>query len=447
MRLPALFRKKALAPVAQSRGAWYPVFESYAGAWQSNVVVNRDSVLANPYIFACQTLIARDIAKLRVKLVEKTGRVWSETTSPAFSPVLRKPNRFQTRNQFWESWMLSKLSRGNAYVFKQRDQRGVVVALYVLDPNRVTPLVADNGDVFYDLAVDNIAGIREQFIVPAREMIHDRWNTLFHPLVGLSPIFANGVAATQGIRIQDNSATFFGNQSRPGGILTAPGKVSDETASRLKTAFDSNYSGADAGKIAVIGDGLTFTQLTVSAEDAQVVEQLQWTAEAIASTYHIPPYMVGAGPVPTAGNVQQDNLRYYSQALQSLIEDAESLIDEGLGLDGEKLGVEFDISNLLRMDSKTQMEMLQMGVSSAIVSPNEARAKVDMGPKTGGDALYLQEQNFSLEALAKRDARDDPWGNDAPQEPPALPAPDDEAEERAFLAETLLSMRKAMEAT
>lgn len=439
MRLPALFRprEKALAPVAQSRGSWYPVFESYAGAWQSNVVVNRDTVMSNPYVFACQTLIARDIAKLRVKLVERTGKIWRETTRSAFSPVLRKPNHFQTRNQFWENWMLSKLSRGNTYVLKQRDARGVVVALYVLDPNRVTPLVSDDGAVFYDMAMDNLPGVAQQITVPAREIIHDRWNCLFHPLVGLSPIFANGIAATQGLRIQDNSAVFFGNQSRPGGILTAPGKIGDDTAQRLKAAFDANYSGANAGKIAVVGDGLTFTQLSVTAEDSQMVEQLKWTAEAIAATYHVPLYKIGAGPVPTAGNVQTLNLEYYSQCLQSLIEDAESLLDEGLGLDGQTVGVEFDTENLLRMDSKTHMEMLALGVGSALIAPNEGREKLDMDPKAGGDALYLQEQNYSLEALAKRDAKADPWASAAP----ALPAPPDAPEDETDKAIAMIQSK------
>lgn len=428
MKLPAIFRRreKALAPVAQARGSWYPVFESYAGAWQSNVVVSRDSVLANPYIFACQTLIARDIAKLRVRLVARDGKIWKETTSPAFSPVLRKPNGFQTRNQFWECYFLSKLSRGNTYVLKTRDERGVVVKLHVLDPNLVTPLVADDGSVFYDLSVDNIPGISQQMVVPAREIIHDRWNCLYHPLVGLSPIFANGIAATQGLRMQDSSAVFFGNQSRPGGILTAPGKISDETANRLKETFATNYSGANAGKIAVVGDGLTFTQLAVTAVDAQMVEQMKWTAEAIAATYHVPLYKIGAGQVPTAGNVQTLNVEYYSQCLQSLIEDAESLLDDGLGLDGEKLGTEFDIDNLLRMDSLTQMKVLKE--SSGIMSPNEQRAKLDLPSVEGGNSVFMQEQNWSLEDLAKRSE-----AGIAPKQlstaPLALPAPSDPDEE------------------
>ena len=107
-------KEKALHNIP-SRGGWR-VLESFPGAWQRNVEVNKESVLAFHAVFSCMTLIARDIAKLRVKLVQKdAGGIWSEVTNPAYSPVLRKPNGYQTRIQFWESWVLSKLSCGNTY--------------------------------------------------------------------------------------------------------------------------------------------------------------------------------------------------------------------------------------------------------------------------------------------------------------------------------------------
>ena len=89
----------------------------------------------------------------------------------------------------------------------------------------------------------------------------------------MSPIFAAGLAATQGLHIQSNSATFFKNGSNPGGVLTAPGAISDETAARLKVAWSTNYSGENAGKVAVLGDGLKYEAMAVTATDAQLIEQ------------------------------------------------------------------------------------------------------------------------------------------------------------------------------
>jgi HK97 family phage portal protein len=425
-------QEKAISPISAYRGGWYTILEPFAGAFQRNIKVRRDLVLSNPANFACKTLIASDIAKLRVKLVQQNDNgIWAEVAQhPSYGPVLRKPNSFQTRIQFWESWILSKLSHGNTYVLKERDNRNVVVALYVLDPKLVTPMVSNDGSVFYQLSADNLAGINESILVPAREIIHDRYNCLFHPLVGLSPIFANGVAATQSLNIQNNSARFFGNRSMPSGILTAPGAIADETAGRLKDNWEKNYTGENVGKVAVLGDGLKFESMATTAVDAQLIEQLRWTAEIVASTYHVPPYKIGVGQMPTYNNIQALNVEYYSQALQRLIEDAELCLDEGLGIglgapaNGVTYGTEFDLDNLLRMDSVTQMDVLEKAAGKMTV--DEMRSKINLPPTVGGDAVYLQQQNYSLAALAKRDALDDPFAP-APKPDQHISSPADEA--------------------
>lgn len=420
-------RQKALAPVAENRGGWWPIVrESYAGAWQNNVTIDSNLVLSYHAVYACMTLIASDIAKLRVKLVaQDEDGIWTEITNPAYSPVLRRPNSYQNRIQFWENWILSKLMRGNTYVLKERDARGVVAKLYILDSTRVTPLVSDDGNVFYQLRADNLTGMDSDVVVPAREIIHDRMNCLFHPLVGVSPIFANGLAATQGINIQNNSTRFFGNQARPSGILTAPGSIGEGTAERLKEAWETKFTGENAGRVAILGDGLKFEPIVMTSVDAQLIEQLKWTAEVVCSTFHVPPYKIGIGQMPTYNNVQALNVEYYSQCLQSYIEAAELSLDEGLEMKAD-IGTEFDLDGLLRMDSVTQMAVLKEGIGASILAPDEARKKLDLKPVEGGASPMAQQQNYSLAALAKRDAQDDPFAKDSP---PALPSPNDGEDE------------------
>ena len=445
-------RQKALSSVSENRGGWYRILESFSGAWQNNVEVNHDQVLAYHAVYACMTLIASDIAKLRVKLVQKEADdIWSETANSAFSPVLRKPNGFQNRIQFWENWIMSKLARGNTYVLKQRDGRGVVIAFYVLDPTRVQVLVSDSGDVFYRLSSDNMVGLTADVTVPAREIVHDRFNCLFHPLIGTSPIFACGLAATQGLNIQNGSAAFFGNRAVPSGVLSSPTAISNETAARLKAHWETNYSGPEGvGKVAVLGDGLKFEQMAMTSVDAQLIEQLKWTAEVVCSTFHVPPYKIGVGQMPTYNNIQSLNVEYYSQCLQRLIEDAELCLDEGLGIGegvatgGVVYGTEFDLDNLLRMDSVTQMEVLKQ--SGGVLTIDEMRRKLSLPKTEGGGSVYLQEQNYSLAALAKRDALEDPFNRavSAPAAPPAPEEDDPEPQQRAQLALFEKSFREAL---
>jgi HK97 family phage portal protein len=430
-------RQETLQPVWGGVGSgrgWFPLMvgDHYPGAWQRNDEIVVGDVLAYSAVFACVTLIASDIGKLRVKLVQQDpDGIWSETESPAFSPVLRKPNHYQTRIKFFEQWITSKLVHGNAYVLKERDQRGVVVALTVLDPQRVTPLVSPRGDVYYELRRNDLAGVYDEtnIVVPAREIIHDLMVPLYHPLVGVSPIYACGLAAMQGLKIQNNSTSFFANGSQPGGVLTAPGAIADDTATRLKDYWNANYSGSNVGKVAVLGDGLKYEPMSVNAVDAQLVEQLKWTAETVCSCFHVPPYMIGAAAAPAYNNIEALNQQYYAQCLQSLIENAELCLDEGLGIgvgvgiDGRIYGTEFDLEGLLRMDTAAKVKAAAEAIGAGFLKPNEARKQFDLKPVTGGDTPYLQQQNFSLAALDKRD-RDDPFAKPAA---PAAPVNDNAA--------------------
>lgn len=435
-----------------NRGGWWSILrESFTGAWQRNIEVDTTTILSFSALYACITLIANDVAKLRIKLVKSDNEgIWTETKNPAYSPVLREPNHFQTRIQFIQNWVASKLIHGNAYILKQRDQRGVVVGLYVLDPTRCRPLVAPDGSVYYELKVDDLAfeAMRllpldgsDSVVVPASEIIHDRMVPLFHPLVGVSPIRACGLAALQGLKIQENSTQFFSNGSKPGGVLTAPNFIKDETAKRLKEYWDENFTGANMGKVAVLGDGLKYEQMAVNAHDAELVEQLRWTAENVCTAFHVPPYMIGIGPMPTYNNIEALNAQYYAQCLQIHLEEIESLLDKGLSLskDGspQDLGTEFELDDLLRMDTSTKTKAAADLIGSGAVSPNEARQKYfGLGGVTGGDTPYLQMQNYSLEALSKRDAQTDPFGTTPATAPVALPAAatsesDNDAAERA----------------
>ena len=416
----------ALAPLSSS-GSWWPVVrEAFTGAWQRNIEVRAADVLTYSAVYACVSLIAGDIAKLCLRLVEQDADgIWTETTSSAFSPFLRKPNRYQTRIKFVEQWITSKLTRGNTYALKQRDVRGVVTSAYVLDPSRVTPLVTPTGDVYYRITKDDLAEVAEPFvIVPAREMFHDIMCALYHPLIGVSPIYACGQAAVQGLAITTNSKTFFENGANPSGMLTAPGAISDATAARLLATIASK----NAGDTLVGGDGLKYEQFTMSAVDAQLIEQLKWSAETVCSCFHVPPYMIGVGPPPPYANIEPLLQQYYSQCIQSLLNAMELCLDEGLGLgekiDGRQLGTEFDIDDLIWMDTATRTKAATDSISGGSLSPNEARKKYHgVGPVPGGESPYLQQQNYSLAALAKRDAND-PFAKPTPA-PAAVPPPAD----------------------
>lgn len=426
-------RRASAVPVHGSGGWWPLVREPFTGAWQRNQEWKTESVLAHHAVYTCVTRISQDIGKLWPRLVELTDDgIWQGTQNPAFDGVLLRPNRFQNHIQFKEWWVTSKLLHGNTYGLIERNGRETVRAIHLLDPTRVTVLVSPDGEVLYQIKADNLAGVNEdEVVVPASEMIHDRMNCLFHPLVGVSPIFASGAAANMGLMIERNSTEFFSKGSHPSGILSTVQSITPKRAEELVEMFKNR-----TGEIAFLGEAMKFEPLRMSAADSQLIEQLRWTAEMVCGVFGVPAFKAGIGDAPTYQNGELLNQKYYSDCLQVLIEEMELCLDQALGLypaktGGRSIGVELDLSGLLRMDTATQMETLVKGVRGGVLTPNGARRKLDEAPLEGGDTIYLQHQDYPMEKVFNRGDLDP-----QPEPGPALPAaaeeePDDDV--RAWL--------------
>lgn len=434
MNIPFFGKKKELVGVAD-QSWWTRIFDWTPQAWQTHHAYDtrENSVLANPTVNACITLIQGDVGKLPFCVEQDVNGIWTKVEHDVLN-LLRKPNVYQNQIQFRKHWILSKLVHGNTYVLKIRDAMRKVVGLVILDPIEVRTLVSDSGEIFYRLSADELPNIEEEVTVPATEIIHDRDNCLYHPMVGLSPLFAGAESArTSNAAIRDGK-NFMENGAKQAGILSAPGNISDETAKRLKAYFENNFTGEKAGRIAVVGDGLEFKQMRMTSVDAQLIEQLRWSDEKICSVFHVPAYKVGVGGPPSYNNIEALTIQYYSDCLQDLVQAMEEGLNLGLSIQ-RRFRIRLDLDYLFRMDMATLSKVVSEGVGGGWMAPDEGRAKFNLPPVPGGRYPYLQQQNYSLEALAKRDA-DDPFAAPPPPmapEEPEEPEEDDDEETRALM--------------
>lgn len=386
--------------------------DHYSGSWQKGAKLKQDTSLSHYAVFSCVSVISQDIAKLPfvyIKLDEKDGV--EKVGYHKELESLRRPNNYQNHIQFKELWIQSKLLHGNTYVLVQRHNE-TISGYFILDPTKVEPMVTPRGDVYYQLQTDNLSGISdEQVIVPAYDIIHDRMNCFFHPLIGLSPIFAASKAIEQGLKIQTNSASFFSNKAIPSGILTAPATISDTTAERMKKDWNQNYTGDGAGKVAVLGDGLKFEAMSMSALDSQLIEQLKMSSDVVCSVFKCPPYIAGVSDKRPQDDVESIFLEYHQKALHYLIESMELSIDYGIGFDGVNESIDLDLKSLMRMDTLNRFKAHSEAIKAGFKTINEVRKEEGLPPVDGGDTPYLQQQNYSLSALKKRDEKEDPFSN------------------------------------
>src|SRR5690554_2453241 len=399
--------RKAAQPVTDWRRGWRVIHEPYTGAWQKNDELKRGDLTCYPALYACLNRITQDIGKLPFSLRRLgSNGIWVESENPAYSPVLRKPNGYQTAQQFRESWVLSKLIDGNTFVLKVRDDSNKVRQLFVLDPCRVEPMVSESGRVFYclnygspnNLLPESYGG--EQIAVPASEIIHDRINSFHHQLLGVPPLCAAALAAGKNIRILRNSSAFFENAANPGGLVSGPAGLGVEDADKLQEFFNANFTGEKSGRIAVIGADLKFTPFAFKAADSQLVEQMRYSDEQICQPFGIPPFKIGIGSIPAGLGVDAINLLYHEDALSGHIEAMENLLDEALGLPAD-WGIWLDTDPLFRMDEGKKADVATKLVGGGVETPNEGRIRFNLPPLEGGDTVYMQQQDFPLDQVRK----------------------------------------------
>lgn len=397
-------------PAISPSASFTVIQEPYTGAWQRNDETTVGSLTCYPTLYACLSRISQDMGKLPFQLRrnDENGIGYSVERLPIYS-VLRKPNNYQTAQQFREAWSLSKLMHGNAYILKGRDNRGHVERLYVLDPGRVMPMVTPSGDVYYRLQYSVEENLlpqdypAEKLIVPAKEIIHDRWNTFHHQLIGIPPLCAAQLPATKNQKILNNASTFFGNHAQPGGILTAPAGIKDEQAEEIKKFWNSNYSGKNRGKIAVIGADMKFQAFSTNSADSQLVEQMQYSDKQIVQPFGIPMFVAGVGDIPAGMKIDDVMNTYYTLGLQSHIEAMETLLTEGLELNSDRY-VRLNIEPILRMDLAKRAEVWGGLRKDGIASPDEARYQFNLKPLAGGDTVYMQQQDIPLEEARRNTA-------------------------------------------
>lgn len=430
---------QAYNTVPTNNGAWRSILEPFTGAWQRNIEWRVPDPTSSPIAYACMTIIANDICKLRPEIKRRQGDIWSVDSGDIRWRILRRPNYYQDWIQFAQYWVMSKLRFGNTYALKEFDERGNVSSLYILNPDNVQVLVTDDGAIYYQVAADTLTGVFDiDRIVPASAIIHDRMNCLRHPLVGVAPLCAAAIDAGIGMQVSENMWRFYKNAAMPGGIILVPGNLDEEKAAKLKERWGDGTSNLNAGKVGLLTNGMQYMEVKPqSAVDSQLIQTLKLSDERICSVFHVPAYKVGVASAPSYNNIEAQQQDYYNTCLQIIIEQMEACLDSGLGFNGYDEGIELNLDGLMRMDSKTLIDSLNVAVGGSVMTINEARRRLNLPSITGGDTVYMQQQDYPLSEVA---------GNklEADQSAEPLPAPSDDVQ-LAWIntQKALAAMRKA----
>jgi HK97 family phage portal protein len=391
------------------------------GSWQMNRNAPQAGLelLAFSAVYACINTIASDLSKLPLQVFEvdmESGARKLRRTD-YYAQLMREPNTYQTASDFMFAFVQSYLLQGNTYCYcGKRNRRGEITELHVLRPYNVRPLILQDGtgQIFYEINEDWLAGITlPDQRIPERDIIHHRLPLLpGYPLVGVTPIFAAAASSAVGLQILRESQQFFGNASRPSGLLSTEQHMSDDLKARYKQEWDLAYRGAEFGKTAVLSGGMKWQPLTITAQDAQLIEQLRYSVEDVARVFRVPPFMLGDLSKVTYRNNETLVRIYMSNCLGFHIEALEQRLSRAFDFP-QNFEIRFDLSGFLRTEIDVRFDAYAKGLNGGWISANEVRAQEGLEPVEGGDEPRVQMQYVPLS-----DATGPPPAPAAPPPPP-----------------------------
>jgi len=361
--------------------------ESSAG-----VSVSTSAAMRVTTVYACVRILAESIAQLPLKLYgqDRGGNKIVMTGDPLYTLLHHSPNSWMTSFEFRELMMTCLCLRGNFYAYVNRDNKGAAVELLPLRPEDVVVKQSD-WVVTYDITIN-----KTRMTVAARDIFHVRGMSM-DGLVGVSPIAFQRNTIGLTIATENHGARTFRNGARPGGVLTHPGKLSDEALKHLRSSWQANHGGENVGGTAIIEEGMTYHPVAMSNEDSQFLETRQFQRTEICSIFRVPPHMVGDLTKSSFSNITQQSLEFVKYTILPWSRRIEAAIHRDLLTDTQrKSGVyaELLVDGLERADIETRYKAYNTGIMSGILSPNECRAAENRNAREGGD-VFLQPLNMA----------------------------------------------------
>ena len=393
----SLFRSRD-APQNRTAGSAYTFF---FGSSTSGKAVTERSAMQMTAVYSCVRILAEAVAGLPLNLYRYTedGGKEKAIDHPLYLLLHDEPNPEMSSFVFRETLMTHLLLWGNAYAQVIRNGKGEVIALYPLMPNKMTVDRDERGQLYYSYQRSNDEAVRSKdqtVILRPPDVLHIP-GLGFDGLVGYSPIAMAKNAIGMAIACEEYGAKFFANGAAPGGVLEHPGTIKDPQ--RVRESWQSTFGGSgNANKIAVLEEGMKYTPIGISPEQAQFLETRKFQINEIARIFRVPPHMVGDLEKSSFSNIEQQSLEFVKYTLDPWVVRWEQSLTRALFTQAEKVRyfVKFNLEGLLRGDYESRMNGYATARQNGWMSANDIREleNLDRIPAEEGGDLYLINGNM-----------------------------------------------------
>jgi HK97 family phage portal protein len=395
-----LFRSRD-KPANRTSGSAYSFFLGYSASGKR---VDERTSMQMTAVYACVRILSEAVASLPLQLYRYTADGGKEKAvdHPLYFIAHDEPNSEMTSFVFRETIMTHLLLWGNAYAQVIRNGRGQVIGLYPLMPDRMKVDRDEKGRLYYEYMVSTddaktMKGKESTVRLQPEDVLHIP-GLGFDGLVGYSPIAMAKNAIGLAIAAEEYGSKFYANGAAPSGVLEHPGTLKDP--SKVRESWQETFGGShNANKVAVLEEGMKYTPISISPNEAQFLETRKFQIDEIARIFRVPPHMVGDLDKSSFNNIEQQSLEFVKYTLDPWVCRIESSMNRRLLSEGEKKDYffKFNVDGLLRGDYQSRMQGYAIGRQNGWMSANDIRELENLSPisdEEGGN-LYLINGNMT----------------------------------------------------
>ena len=371
------------------------------GSTTAGKTVTERSALQMTAVYSCVRILAEAVAGLPLHLYRYTDDGGKEKAidHPLYRLLHDEPNAEMSSFVFRETLMTHLLLWGNCYAQIIRNGRDEIVGLYPLMPNKMTVHRDENGQLYYlyTRGVDDVTNTKSMTVKLGPSDVLHIPGLGFDGLVGYSPIAMAKNAIGLAIATEEYGAKFFANGAAPSGVLEHPGTIKEP--GKVREAWQSQFGGsANSNKIAVLEEGMKYTPISISPEQAQFLETRKFQINEIARIFRVPPHMVGDLEKSSFSNIEQQSLEFVKYTLDPWVVRWEQTLARSLftAEEKKKLFFRFNVEGLLRGDYVSRMNGYATARQNGWMSANDIREleNLDRIPTEEGGDMYLVNGNM-----------------------------------------------------
>ena len=396
--LSGLFRSRD-KPENRTAGSSYSFF---LGGTSSGKYVTERSAMQMTAVYCCVRILSEAVASLPLQFYRYTddGGKEKAVDHPLYFLLHDEPNPEMTSFIFRETLMTHLLLWGNGYAQIIRNGKGEIVALYPLMPDRMTVDRDEHGKLYYEYRLngddsDLIKGKQTTVRLHPQDVLHIP-GLGFDGLVGYSPIAMAKNAIGLAIATEEYGSKFFANGAAPSGVLEHPGTIKDPA--RIRESWQATFgSSQNSNKIAVLEEGMKYTPISISPEQAQFLETRKFQIDEIARIFRVPPHMIGDLEKSSFNNIEQQSLEFVKYTLDPWVSRWEqAMVRALLTPEEKKYFFKFNVDGLLRGDYQSRMNGYAAARQNGWMSANDIREleQMDRIPAEEGGDLYLVNGNM-----------------------------------------------------